>query len=212
MANKFLPPNFHKDAPVILIGDECWQYKAPSGQSPTTQEVDGVYQICEQCLNPASPSPSPLSPSPSPSPLIPLISPSPSPLPAAPCVCPSGLDNQYRLKGYSDGDIPACPVCDPLVGTAWTGLFERFDELCWWGRPETENVIDGVDLGTASINLSTSGDPDCYWELTIECFDDPIYPTVWYGTKATGNTPIGVYTKVSGCATGPATLEVEAVP
>lgn len=204
MANKFLPPNFHKGRTIVKIGNVCYIYKRPSAQEDQLLNIQSIHDNCNDCLS--GPSPSPIVPSPSP--ILPL----PSPLPAAPCVCPTGLDNQYRLKDYTDGDIPACPVCDTLVGTAWTGLFERFDELCWWGRPETENVIDGVDLGIASINLSTVGDPDCYWELTIECYDDPTYPTMWYGTKATGNTPVGVYNKVSGCATGPSTLEVETVP
>lgn len=132
--------------------------------------------------------------------------------PSAPCECPSGLADCYRLVGYSDGDIQACPDClDDTSSTIWDGTFTRSDFQCRWAPSSSPLRMDDKRLEFSYLVLNTDDDPDCYWELSIECEWGGISLTIWYGTKATGESPVGTYTRVSGCDTTSA-LEVEECP
>jgi hypothetical protein len=51
------------------------------------------------------------------------------------------------------------------------------------------------------------------WQLDLYCWDTTPGPVlIWRGTKATGTTPVGVYSRTAGCQATPTSLEIEEVP
>lgn len=141
---------------------------------------------------------------------------------AAPCECPeSGLSDYYRLADYTDGDLTGCETCTDVTGVPgfapWDGGFERWYPLgvgaCVWSSVITFSgtmpsisgkagmyIYNPLPNAAQYIELVTSGDPDCYWRLTIGCTDGSGNIVImWRGTKSTGDTPAGTYTRDEGC-------------
>jgi hypothetical protein len=132
--------------------------------------------------------------------------------PPAPCACPDGMPAALRLAGYTDGDLAPCVGCadaslwDPIPHPVWDGAFTWHPADCTWGDGPAGPwfIIDGKQLRAATIWLDEAA---CKWRLTIECE----LADTWIGEKITGVTPVGLYSRTSGCDLTP-TLEIEEVP
>lgn len=72
------------------------------------------------------------------------------------------------------------------------------------------DIVPNRELHLTQTSIVQSGG---LWTLNVVGYDpgtgDPV--PAWVGTKATGNTPIGTYTRVSGCSPIPSSLSVIAV-
>jgi hypothetical protein len=127
-----------------------------------------------------------------------------------PCECPNGLSGDYRIAGYVPGDLTACAECTESLNPAWDGVFHYNSSPCYWEETDAAS-IDGTGL-IASLYLETGSNPDCYWEISINCTDDDVNPyPVWVGTKDYGTDPVGVYTRTAGCDMT-SSLTIEEVP
>lgn len=125
----------------------------------------------------------------------------------APCACPEGLTGNYRIAGYVDGDLTPCDECVTSAYPTWDGSFV-WDLDCQWFSTPVPCSMSGKTI-SASLALDTGL---CVWYLLIECDDGNLgYPTVWYGEKAVGSDPTGVYNWVAGCDLTSA-LTIEAAP
>ena len=134
--------------------------------------------------------------------------------------------SKLRIKSYQDGDVPGCPGsgdqdCQSDTNAAWPGEFDIRDpnsngSYCRWstGQRGTDHTysIDGVKLSVADLSLNTTGEE---WFLEIRCINNFGTETIlWQGTKDCADdgseSPVGVYTLDSSCASNPpSTLEVE---
>lgn len=130
--------------------------------------------------------------------------------------CGGSYVKTYQLASYSDGDIGACGTCDASAKPAWTGTMDATtDNVCKWyaGGLATTMAgtysINGKELWYASIQLDTSVTLG-RWQLAVACDQGGTPTSMWVGYKQTGATPVGTYTRNSGCAATPSTLEVEA--
>lgn len=120
----------------------------------------------------------------------------------------------YSIQGYTDAFFTACDTCVDGGSGVWDGRFTAGanpspGETCHWtgSYPLGERTFNGGHkLRKAELWLDAA---NCQWVVTIECTDaDGYVVVVWLGTKATGNSPFGLYTKTSGCS-GPANLVVK---
>jgi len=105
----------------------------------------------------------------------------------------------YRIVSYTDGDIGACETCATGTVNTWGGDFTGNTELdpCMWYPTTPADQINGHVLdGTGSyLGLGTG-----VWESFIYCFDSlGLQVLIWSGTKSTGATPVGTYTRTGGC-------------
>lgn len=124
----------------------------------------------------------------------------------------------YQIKDYSDGDLDTseCTTCVASGDAAWDGSFpNQFgageEYACWW-TPYVVDLnlsIDGVEfnLEWSQIKLVRNG----VWGLHIVCKTAFVTLVVWDGEKAGGATPVGTYTRLSGCD-ATASLEIEECP
>ena len=135
-----------------------------------------------------------------------------------------GLVQQYQIKDYDDGDPSGTPTletsspctnCDDSSATLWGGVFTALSgSPCVWSEEDTLQ-IDGKELepNDTRLALDTSGDPDV-WSITVFCHwdGDPAdgEELIWAGSKVSGSTPVGIYTRSDGCDTT-STLEIEEV-
>lgn len=136
-------------------------------------------------------------------------------------ICADGLgsllDNVYGIDGYTDSmfDNPDSGSGNP----AWDGLFS------FWDDDIVNNGLSGWADAPSSGNLSMDGGGYCCNILAFVCVDEqitwrlsinPQVPlddgAIWYGEKDGGDTPEGVYTRVSGSSAGPASVTVSQVP
>ena len=137
-------------------------------------------------------------------PILCATDPCADPVPAS---CPGGLGLCYKLSGYSDGDLTACPECDNNDNPTypnWDGSFTTTDAgICRWVAPDARK-IDGKWFRSGYYNSYIDLVESNYWQIRICCSDfDSGTPdrTIWLGRKAFGNTPAGIYTRISGCDT-----------
>jgi hypothetical protein len=130
--------------------------------------------------------------------------------------CPSAADLalSYRLVNYQDGDIEAgsCNNCDPAATDLdpWDGTFDAmYGFPCRWVSA-TGVAVDGKRLINAYIELDSISYTT--WQITMFCVGYP--QDLWWGRKAWGRTPVGVYTRVesSQSCTGLDSLMVEETP
>lgn len=129
----------------------------------------------------------------------------------------NGLVKFYRIKDYSDGDIPltSCGSCGlPGPGTpVWNGQFDaRGSGRCTWFYFRVDSRIPKIDeklleLAIPAITLSAG----TKWLIDIRCdhFPSGGSTSVWAGEKLCGVTPVGKYDRTGGCAATPSTLEIE---
>ncbi len=129
----------------------------------------------------------------------------------------------YQIANYTDGDLQAslCTSCINSGATAWAGVFGYIRETgssgyrCRWDGSPIQPPNLSID-GKAFDNFAHHPDENTRlrlyggkWLLKVVC---DIYPgthsRVWEGEKTTGDTPVGVYTRTSGCDTTP-TLTIE---
>lgn len=152
--------------------------------------------------------------------------------PAAPCECPCdatewaalvadgtpchGLVAAYRIKGYTPGDFTACSSCDNSALPAWPGTFTVINDavICRWLAVLDDDTYSISGKRMDSLTVVRLSAPDCQWLLRIYCFQAPItVHLIWEGTKDTGSTPAGIYTKTaSTMCDSTSTIEIEAVP
>lgn len=136
-------------------------------------------------------------------------------------ICTDGLgsllDNVYGIDGYIDSmfDNPNSGSGNP----PWDGTF------AFWNDDGPNNGLHGWADAATSGTLSMDGGGYCCNILTYACVDDqitwrlsinPQVPLdngdIWYGEKVGGNTPEGVYTRISGSSAGPATATIVLIP
>lgn len=130
---------------------------------------------------------------------------------AAPCECPEGgLVGCYRLADYTDGDLAACETCEDHASGAWDGTFEVTSGCLWVGSGSS---ISGKRIGIHAFPTLLLDEPNCVWAIAIACETDAWGGAayIWRGTKATGSTPVGPYTRTAGCDET-STLTVEECP
>ncbi|MAX26879.1 MAG: hypothetical protein CMJ19_20490 [Phycisphaeraceae bacterium] len=130
----------------------------------------------------------------------------------APCLCPQNLANSYAIDLNL---LEACPGCiggNCTTTVSWDGTFQRYSACNWIGLNADQTSwppgqclqIDGKNLSNTQLRL----DPyNCIWVISVICFSEGSENTLWQGTKSTGNTPAGIYTKTQGCVILP-TLNV----
>jgi hypothetical protein len=132
-------------------------------------------------------------------------------------VCPDEVSatlqaKVYRIAGYTNGDIGACAECAASGATAWDGTFTWNTDL--WREATSPLSIDGKVLDIVAIyhkSYIAYPDPGC-WGLVLACGDTV---TMWWGFKAGGSSPAGVYTRRTGADGGcdtTATITIEEVP
>ena len=136
------------------------------------------------------------------------------------------------LTGFTTA---ACPGYVPPVGLpAWAGDITSGDvasycggnTCCWSGPSVTSTYPDGTAVVqrqavltnvTCLYNGAIGLEPceelqnvtSTCWFLLLPVMTGPVsYDLAWAGTKTTGNTPAGVYTRTYGCAAGPETITV----
>lgn len=156
----------------------------------------------------------------------------------APCTCPNAeeLATSYSIRGYSYngffGPANHSPACDVTGRTAWDGVFYKNESNpetpCYWdastvGYPSNGaqdsfkfQLTDGFEVSSVnswSLMLSPplpGISESCFWFLTIASSCD-IGPSgwLWAGIKEVGSTPAGLYHRVQGNASGPATIMIE---
>jgi len=114
-----------------------------------------------------------------------------------------GLVQEYRISGYSDGDLEAHAYCNNSEAPGWTGNFKATSQTfilrCVWDRNfEPAVSIDGKVLYVtygARIYLSNG----VGWIMNISCYGtDPYPPHLWDGIKSFGATPVGTYSRTGG--------------
>ncbi len=127
----------------------------------------------------------------------------------APCSCPDGLPYEYAIQGYQDGDLSACEECMELSGTVWDGVFNIKVGECYWQGGSLAYQIDGKRMMTSWLRLDAD---NCTWKMAIYCIGPEGTETVWAGTKGTGETPAGEYTRAGGCDETPTLTIVPTVP
>lgn len=97
---------------------------------------------------------------------------------------------------FRAGAVDACEFVSPASAVTFG---------CQFGIPPP---ICGYHLNNARI-IFVVGAPG-FWELSISGGGglpaSTSGDTIWVGRKTTGSTPVGTYTKVSGCASGPASI------
>jgi hypothetical protein len=118
-----------------------------------------------------------------------------NPQPPPPASCSPGADtNQYAISPYTDGDV-LNPYGDSPAGgeVVFDGVMKYMDSQgspCFWnatyvGGPEL--LIDGARACNVTVRF-IGGWHLIFWDETTENI-------MWYGTKTTGTTPAGVYTR-----------------
>jgi hypothetical protein len=142
------------------------------------------------------------------------------------CSSPDPVGYSVHIVDFnsSDFDATGCSSCGPPEGGAWNGTFPIFFRKSatqcrfqTWGGEFIETAdevpnssLGGVRFGGASVGV-TAGFMS---ELDISC---PIFggggilvgfDSIWVGVLTSGCQWDGVYTRVSGCSPGPATLTV----
>jgi len=132
-----------------------------------------------------------------------------------PCVLPGGLPARIRIQGYVDGifDLSACASAASVL-PVWDGTMPDY---LGGGDWEADGVnfpsnfsIQGKRLAEAFVVYQAcSPAGPATWTLFIE-LGDTFDSEPWVGVLLTGNTPAGVYRRLSGCSPGPATITVEA--
>lgn len=112
-----------------------------------------------------------------------------------------GLENYTDLSLATA--IASCPTLDYGGVVAWHGRFENtvgcifqtpdfpFRFAFVFGQP------DGRLLDVADTKITISGG---LWVLQIYGYIGGVPTDIWTGTKAFGDTPVGDYTRVSGCS------------
>jgi len=141
----------------------------------------------------------------------------------APCSCPSGLAACYQIADYVDAStFAACTACTNDNTRPWDGQFDyrEFSNVCewhWWDPADTPLItiggkVPGIFTPETRLWLDTE---NCLWKIEVYCHQGaPVDEDhlIWSGQKATGQTPIGTYTRTGGCDTGLSALEIEACP
>ncbi len=122
----------------------------------------------------------------------------------APCLCPENLAGSYAIN---PGALETCVSCiggNCSTTVTWDGTFQLYSACNWIGLNADQTTwtpgqclqLDGVNLSNTQLRL----DPyNCYWIITIACFNGASENTLWQGTKTTGSTPSGTYSKITGC-------------
>ncbi len=131
------------------------------------------------------------------------------------CALPGGLPARVRIQAYVDGifDLSACASAASVL-PVWDGTMPDY---LGGGDWEADGVnfpsnfsIQGKRLAEAFIAYNPcNGASPATWTLSIE-LGDTFDSEPWVGVLLTGNTPAGVYRRLSGCSPGPATITVEA--
>lgn len=131
-----------------------------------------------------------------------------------------------RVSGYAAGiwgTITKGALCGSAFNncgqTEWDGVFNAVDGPGNWIYYPTSSAtpIDkSIQTWRAGIKMyndnteAYGNDTGCGFVFQIILYDCiPLPgPTLWKGIKGYGNTFLGVYTKISGCATTPSELTI----
>lgn len=122
-----------------------------------------------------------------------------------PGACPGGLNPTYAIDGYFDGMIPFgdCACDDDNILPIWDGVFDLQGGPCAWLN-SSDVRVNGKKMAMQQSILDLS--VNVQWNLIFTCVN--IIGYTWEGRKTTGCTPEGVYEKIGGCASGPATITI----
>jgi hypothetical protein len=119
----------------------------------------------------------------------------------------------YRIKDYDPNltfNVSGC-TSNTSSEPPWDGSLENDDpSICtWYGNLGGSPSIQERQVS----NLLLRAHPVECWILEIQLtYSHGPSPMLWRGTKSSGSTPAGVYTRTGGCSTGPETLEIEECP
>ena len=137
---------------------------------------------------------------------------------AVPATCPGcGLARYFQLAAGGLGQLAPCATCQNPVASngPWGGRFGPISAgICRWNLEPAAGVTDttlggkALAVGFSWLELNAA---QSRWEIIIKCRGGIVSPVVWQGTKTTGRTPAGDYTRIAGCS-GPTTLTLEKVP
>lgn len=101
----------------------------------------------------------------------------------------------------------ACSFTCFLFNPAWNGQVPLTSSCVWTIDADGGASHSGAYIPfTVLVNLAGGK-----WVLTFtirHCSSSSASTNLWTGEKLFGNSPLGTYTKVSGCATGPATITI----
>lgn len=140
-----------------------------------------------------------------------------------PATCPE--EDQPVLVGLGGSGTFMCERVDGcglelFYQTQWNGIMSGIP--CAWAKPSSSgvagcirhingNIYEGyvIDVEVRFVDAASGGP---YWRMMITAQGFSGAPLVWEGRKLFGTDPFGVYTKVDGCASGPATLTAIPVP
>lgn len=134
-----------------------------------------------------------------------------------PATCGLVQPSFVTIDGYTDAMFSA-GLCGGLrVGgtVPWNGQFE-IREGCYF-RPLEISMSFRVNRELNTTPSAPPGNPGVdsriemfggVWTMSVFGWVGTTPTNVWTGTKLTGDTPVGTYTQVSGCASGPATVDI----
>lgn len=128
----------------------------------------------------------------------------------APCTCPGVFSNTYAIAGYFNTmfDPSGCFGPGNSPNPPWNGTFSvAFGECRWTATHAGAVSINGRTLNSPATEISLNTFL-CRWRVRI-VVNIESGADVWVGDKPTGQTPLGVYTRVSGCSAGPASITIQ---
>lgn len=117
------------------------------------------------------------------------------------CGCAGAGTGCFKIKNYVNNFFGICFACSPSAETVWDGQF-NYGSGCTWQVYDPslscgDKSINGIRLQRGIITRT-----GCTWTLEIYCSISCVDHTstaVWVGTKQTGNTPSGVFSRSFGC-------------
>lgn len=134
--------------------------------------------------------------------------------------CTGLFDGDWQVDNQ-DTIFAGQSACDGALGVGgggipWLGTFntKTVNPGCQWDIDDVTDQIfhSGSDIAVYNESRIFFNNSQGYWQLDIRGFDvNPNAVDLWTGKKETGSNPVGVYTKISGCFSGPATISVSEV-
>lgn len=133
------------------------------------------------------------------------------------CIYPT-LPEQVRIAGYNAADFATCPGQPASATDPWDGTFEVqftnndcsvLGQTYLYDASSFFDSINGQEISLCEVYFIADGSAPtttgCGWALVIALDSADL----WLGYKDEGTSPVGVYTRASGCSATPATLTVE---
>lgn len=129
-----------------------------------------------------------------------------------PATCGVSQPELVGISGYNDTMfVSALIACSGLRSggvAAWNGQFFHGGG-CGFAPPNLPfSLIIGRELNLTFTRITFSGGT---WTLQVYGYIGATDRDIWTGTKVVGDSPVGTYTRASGCATLPTSVSVVVV-